>query len=36
MSGDVFVFGLSILTVVAVLVYLLTREGRDNNCDDRD
>lgn len=36
MSPDLFVFGLSILTVVALIVLVLTSEGRGKSGDDKD
>lgn len=36
MSPDLFFFGLSILTVVALIVLVLTREGKGEHGDDND
>ncbi len=36
MSIDLFVFGLSILTVVALIVLVLTSEGKGRRGDDND
>ncbi len=36
MSTDLFIFGLSILTLVAVIVLLVTREGESKSGDDND
>ncbi len=36
MSPDLFIFGLSILTVVALIVLVLTKESRRDGADDND